>query len=41
MDPPEGCPDGIYDIMTECWSYLPSERPVFDVVKILLSKSFG
>ena len=41
MDPPEGCPDGVYDIMTDCWCFEPNGRPPFKVVKTLLAKSFG
>ena len=41
MDPPEGCPEGIYDIMTECWCYQPQGRPSFIVVMTMLARSFG
>lgn len=41
MDPPEGCPDGIYDIMTECWALDPQLRPNFYILNKLLAKSFG
>ena len=41
MDPPEGCPEGIYDIMTDCWCYEPSGRPPFFAIKSMLARSFG
>jgi len=41
MDPPDGCPDDIYDIMCCCWDMEPSERPSFPSLQQMLSKSFG
>ena len=29
MDVPDGCPDGIYEIMKECWDKDASARPSF------------
>ena len=29
MESPEGCPDQIYKVMTECWNEEPSQRPTF------------
>ncbi|XP_057313104.1 fibroblast growth factor receptor 2-like [Hydractinia symbiolongicarpus] len=29
MDPPEMCPKGVYEIMMECWTRSPYERPMF------------
>lgn len=26
---PDGCPDGLFAIMTSCWSFTPAERPSF------------
>ena len=41
MDPPDNCPNGIYNIMKNCWSLDPESRPDFKTLKALLSKSFG
>ncbi len=30
---PEKCPEGIYQVMVRCWSKVPSERPLFRVVR--------
>ena len=32
---------GIYKIMCSCWEIEPNERPTFDLLQQLLSKSFG
>uniref|UniRef100_A0A8C4EDV7 Tyrosine-protein kinase n=1 Tax=Dicentrarchus labrax TaxID=13489 RepID=A0A8C4EDV7_DICLA len=29
MDRPEGCPEKVYELMTACWRWNPSERPSF------------
>lgn len=29
LQQPQGCPDNIYEMMQECWKFLPSERPDF------------
>ena len=29
MDPPDGCPDEIYQIMRDCWAADPNGRPNF------------
>ncbi|XP_047426283.1 tyrosine-protein kinase ABL1 isoform X3 [Mugil cephalus] len=29
MDRPEGCPEKVYELMTACWRWTPSERPSF------------
>ena len=29
MDAPDGCPDTIYKIMTDCWAHEPNNRPNF------------
>ena len=41
MDPPDGCPDNIYDIMCHCWEIEPHERPDFVRLRELLARSFG
>ena len=41
MDPPDGCPDNIYDIMCHCWEMEPNERPDFPRLKDLLARTFG
>ncbi|KAL2103279.1 hypothetical protein ACEWY4_000147 [Coilia grayii] len=39
MPCPSKCPAHIYDIMLECWSHLPEERPDFEELKSLLQPS--
>lgn len=29
MDPPDHCPDAIYDLMCTCWEIEPNQRPTF------------
>ena len=41
MDCPDGCPEGVYDIMVQCWEMEPSLRPTFHSLQSLLAKSFG
>ena len=41
MDPPDGCPTGIYDIMCSCWEMEPNDRPTFLSLQQMLSQSFG
>ena len=41
MDPPDGCPGGIYDIMCHCWEMEPQDRPNFPALQQMLQKSFG
>ena len=41
MDPPDGCPNGIDDIMTLCWQFDSNNRPTFENLQAMLSKSFG
>ena len=41
MDPPDGCPDNMYDIMCHCWEMEPHERPDFVRLRELLTRSFG
>ena len=26
---PQGCPDSIYEMMLQCWTFLPDDRPDF------------
>ena len=38
MESPDGCPDSVYAIMTECWEASPTKRPNFtDIMKSLNS----
>ena len=41
MDPPDGCPTGIYDIMCSCWEMEPNDRPTFLSLQQMLSQSFS
>ena len=41
MDPPDNCPEEVYDIMCSCWNMDPDSRPCFVDLSKLLSKSFG
>ena len=36
MDAPDGCPDSVYSIMSECWKKDPSQRPNFTRIESLL-----
>lgn len=36
MDPPEGCPPQVYDLMKRAWNLKPDLRPTFHDVRILL-----
>ena len=29
MEPPENCPQVVYDLMTQCWERDPGNRPTF------------
>ena len=33
MDPPDGCPDEIYQIMRDCWAADPDQRPNFVTIE--------
>ena len=36
MQNPEGCPSAVYNLMTQCWEWLPEDRPSFaELSKIL------
>jgi len=39
-DIPEGCPEGIVDLMRACWKDNPDERPSFDQIYQFLSEPF-
>eukprot|EP00731_Ephydatia_muelleri_P016536 Em0009g960a len=36
MEPPEGCPDQINKIMTDCWNKDPNQRPTFAYIEKML-----
>ena len=36
MDKPARCPDQISEVMSDCWSADPNDRPAFDKVKLRL-----
>lgn len=36
MQPPESCPDELYQIMLECWKNKPEDRPTFDYLQSVL-----
>ena len=38
MDAPDGCPDGVYRVMKECWDKDPSLRPNFARIERLLEQ---
>ena len=38
MDAPDGCPDSVYSIMSECWKKDPSQRPNFARIERLLQQ---
>ena len=33
---PEDCPNDIYQLMLQCWSYKPQDRPTFPALKDFL-----
>lgn len=39
MEAPEGCPDKIYKIMTDCWEKDPSQRPNFTRIEKALESA--
>ncbi|XP_035825708.1 ALK tyrosine kinase receptor [Aplysia californica] len=39
LDPPEGCPSAVFDIMASCWSALPEGRPTFSLIISSLEKT--
>ncbi len=40
MDPPDNCPDEMYDLMCVCWEIEPGSRPSFTSLRHQLTKSF-
>jgi fyn-related kinase len=40
MPKPSGCPDGIYDIMMDCWKTEPVDRPTFESLMFRLEDFF-
>ena len=40
MDAPGGCPDGIYQIMKECWDTVASQRPNFAHIQSTIESIF-
>ena len=35
---PPNCPPRLYSLMSQCWSYEPSNRPSFQTIKLILSE---
>ncbi|XP_010783250.1 protein-tyrosine kinase 6-like [Notothenia coriiceps] len=40
MSAPSNCPNSLYEIMLQCWSFEPDDRPDFKTVKAKLDSSF-
>ncbi|XP_041828665.1 tyrosine-protein kinase Lck [Melanotaenia boesemani] len=40
MPQPDNCPDGLYDIMCDCWTETPENRPTFEYLKNVLEDFF-
>jgi fyn-related kinase len=40
MEKPQGCPDGIYKIMLDCWKTEPMDRPTFESLVYRLEDFF-
>lgn len=38
MDPPDHCPDSVYDLMCLCWEMEPRQRPSFLTLQEQLAK---
>ena len=37
MERPDGCPDRLYRLMGQCWSFVPRHRPTFlEIIEDLL-----
>lgn len=32
LDPPEQCPEEVYQLMQRCWEYDPHKRPSFSTI---------
>lgn len=39
MDPPDHCPDEIYDLMCVCWELEPGRRPSFPSIQTQLAQA--
>ncbi|XP_011403964.1 PREDICTED: tyrosine-protein kinase ABL1-like [Amphimedon queenslandica] len=37
MQNPEGCPSAVYNLMTQCWEWLPEDRPSFAELSRILN----
>ncbi|CAL8095527.1 unnamed protein product [Calicophoron daubneyi] len=33
MDRPQGCPENVYQLMLQCWQWLPEQRPTFGMIR--------
>lgn len=40
MECPPGCPPKIYDLMRQCWQWVPNERPTFQEIHNALENMF-
>lgn len=40
MPKPDNCPDALYDIMCQCWTENPEERPTFEYLRNVLEDFF-
>ena len=40
MEPPENCPQAVYDLMMQCWERDPGNRPKFDKILTELVDNF-
>lgn len=40
MECPPGCPPKIYELMRECWQWVPAERPTFQEIHHALENMF-
>ncbi|EDS26442.1 fibroblast growth factor receptor [Culex quinquefasciatus] len=38
LEKPENCPDGLYNIMRECWQFEARERPTFDQLRASIDR---
>ncbi|XP_066283577.1 fibroblast growth factor receptor 4-like [Branchiostoma lanceolatum] len=41
MPQPQGCSDGMYDLMQQCWRWQPAERPSFRTLELDLDKQLA
>lgn len=40
MPKPENCPDGLYEVMVDCWNENPENRPTFEYLRNVLEDFF-